>query len=117
MKRLILGFTCLTMLATTGCMTQSAGLAPSTTPITGKDAYTIIGEEANGRAYGVIVFGIGMGESRPSRKATDRAILKGGGNGLIEVTESNTLINLLYVHLLITRVTGTPVTIERGGGV
>jgi hypothetical protein len=114
------GILLVAMLGTTGCMTQSAGIAPSTTPITGRDTYTVIGQKSTGRAWGflnLVLIPIAMGEMHPSKSATTRAIRKGGGNGLVEVTQNNTMINLLFVCILITRVDGTPVNIERGSGI
>jgi len=119
MRTLKTGLLLVIVLVAAGCMTQNVGVAPSSTPITGKDTYTVIGGKTTGRAYGflnIFMIPFALGESNPSKMATERAIRKGGGNAIIEATQSNSMIYLLLGYILTTRVDGTPVNIERGGG-
>lgn len=106
-------------LACTSCQTVMTGIAPSSTPITADDTYTIL-SPTKGKAYGVSFFGIPMSEPNPSRRALNRAIAHGGGNSitdiaLIEVTEDFTSMNLFILTIFTTRVRGTAIKIERGG--
>jgi len=99
----------------TSCMTTMTGIAPSSTPITAEDTYTVIGPTV-GRAWGLMTF-IPIFENDPSLKARDRAIQKAGADALIEVTEDYTMIYLYYIQIYITRVRGTAVKVQRGGAV
>ena len=115
MKKSLSFFFLAALLVSGGCTSTSTGLSPSTTPITGKDAYTVTGKKVSAGTYGVSLIGIPFGRTSPSKKATEYAIEKGGGNALIEVSETLKMLNLLYVQIYWTRVDGTPVKVERGG--
>ena len=107
------------LLLSAGCASISTGLAPSTTPITGKDTYTVTGKKVSGQSYGYLqsfpIPCFGVAADSPSKEATDRAIANGGGNGLIEVSETYRSVWFFFGQLYWTRVDGTPVKIERGG--
>ena len=103
---------CMALLAS-GCMTQMSGIAPSTTPITEKDTYTVLGH-AEGRAWGAVLLFIPIFEPDPSRTARDRAIDAGGGNAMIEVAEDVNMLWLYLVSIYWTHVEGTAVNVARG---
>ena len=102
------------LLLSVGCMSQMTGMAPSSTPITADDTYTVLGQ-TSGKAWGVMLFGIPIFEHNPSEKAVQRAIDQGGGNALIEVCQDVNMLYLLYLYLYWTDVEGTAVQVERGG--
>jgi hypothetical protein len=100
-------------LCASGCMTNMAGMAPSTTPIAEKDTYTVVGP-AKGKAWGCVVIFFPFFKDDPSQTARDRAIKNSGGNALIEVCEDVNLMWLYVVTLYWTTVEGTAVKVERG---
>ena len=104
----------LLLLSATGCMTNLTGIAPSTTPITAKDTYTVMGK-AKGSSWGLMILSIPLFENDPSRKAVRRAIENGGGNALIEVSQDTNMLFLYFVSVFWTDVDGTAVQVERGG--
>ena len=98
----------------TACVTQMTGIAPSTTPITSEDTYTVIGH-TTGHAWGMMLWFIPLFTPNPSLTATEHAIEKCGGDALIEVTEEYTMSYLFLITICRTRIEGTGVKIQRGG--
>jgi hypothetical protein len=90
-----------------GCMSAPAGISASTKPLK-QGGYTELGP-VNGKAWGAILLGIPIGEMAPARKAVDRAIEKGGGDALVNVTADYTQLNLFVASILWTSVNGTAV--------
>lgn len=104
-----------------GCQTTMTGITPSSTPITGNDSYTTLGE-GRGKSFGFMVVGIPYFEgdlanprSTLSKLSLDRAIRDSGGTAMIEVTQDYTTINLSYVQIFYCTTRGTGVNIERNG--
>lgn len=115
LKRLrVIALLALVCVTANACMTTMVGIAPSSTPITGNDTYTEVGP-TTGRAYGYLLYAFPIGEMKPSGKARDRAINKVGADALIEVCEDVTVVYMLLLTVVITRVTGTGVKVRRGG--
>ena len=90
-----------------GCISAPAGLAASTKPLS-PGGYTELGP-VNGKAWGAILLGIPIGEMTPARIAVDRAIAKGGGDAMVNVTVDYTQVNLFIASILWTSVNGTAV--------
>ena len=95
-----------------GCASYTAGIAPSTTPITNKDTYTVIGP-AKARSWAVILYILPVSEPDMSGKARDRAIENSGGDALIEVSEEFNMWNFLLFSVCWTNCEGTAVKIQR----
>ena len=102
MMLLIVGVVC------GGCMSSPAGIESSTKPLN-PGGYTELGA-VKGNAVGVIVFGFPVSEPYPARIAVDRAISKGGGDALVNVTTDVTQILLGPVTIVWTTVNGTAVS-------
>lgn len=96
-----------------GC-TRAICISPSSVPITANDTYTKLGH-ASGDSTTVVVMGIPFGPSNPSRVARDEAIAEKKGNGLIEVTQDFTIVNLFIVQFDSTTVEGTVIDFQRNG--
>jgi hypothetical protein len=105
---LLLGLTILAF-ALTGCVTYSAGVAPSTIPLA-PGGYTVgAGALSQGVSWGWNLAGI------PFRQAETREAVReatGPGDALINVTVDNTSYLFLLINLQRIRVEGTPVKIK-----
>lgn len=109
MKRIV-GFILLSMMGVifAGCMAVPASTAPSTKPLS-QDGYTTLGK-AKGRAVGVYVLGIlPLSEPYPARKSVDRAIAKGGGDALVDLTTDHMVLPIPFVSITISTTQGTAV--------
>jgi len=71
-----------------GCMTSPGGIAPSTVPITSKDAYTIIKTDASASDGAVTILGIPL-KTCSSYDALQTAKQAYGADALINVTLEN----------------------------
>jgi len=99
---------CIVAVTLSGCMSMPASMAVSTKPLD-QGGYTEVGP-ATGRAVGVMILGIPLSEPYPQRSAVDRAVAKGGGDALVNVTTDMTQLQIGPVVLIITTVKGTAVT-------
>ena len=96
-----------------GCTISPAGIAPSTSPITSNDKVTKLGK-TDGKAWGVILFGmIPLSEAWTSR-AVERAKMKKNADALIDVTLDQTACLFPFATIYITEVKGEAVKIEKG---
>ncbi len=100
------------LLLATGC-SSVVGIAPSTTPITADDTYTVIGK-AKGTSRGIVWFCIPTFPVTPSKEARDKAIKSLQADALIEVTEEYSTFSLIVVSFAWTTVEGTAIKIKRG---
>ncbi len=110
-------FTFISILAAAAMLsacTSVVGIAPSTTPITENDSYTIIGK-AKGRSAGVLWLMIPTFPDSPSKSARDNAIENSGADALIEVVEEYEVFNIFVLGFVWTTVEGTAIKITRGG--
>lgn len=98
----------------TGCQTYPAGFVDKSLPVE-QGKYAVIGDEVEGSDVQVAVFGWGLGmPGSPQRRAYKQALEKSGGaDGLIEMAVDQQLINLSIVHIYTTRVTGTPIKVNK----
>jgi hypothetical protein len=97
------------------CCGGITGIAPSTTPITSNDTYTVIGP-ASGSSFGMNVTFFPINEPNPSTRARERALKSSGGDALIEVVEDFHTVNIVFIIFFYwTNVRGTAVKIQRGG--
>lgn len=100
-----------------GCMSAPLTIEGPTVPVTANDSYTEIGE-ASGHAWAGVLLGIiPIAESTPAKKALGRALQSSGGDGLINVAADTLLVNLGFVTLMRTTVSGTAIKVERGAAV
>ena len=108
-KLMIVVGCCLVALMAAGCMTAPTGVAPSTKPLA-PGGYTEMGK-VKGRAVGVFLLGIlPLSEPYPARSAVDRAVKKGGGDAMVDVTLDHMNIMIPpFVSVLITTASGTAV--------
>ncbi len=96
----------------TSCQMSGVGVAPSTTPITENDTYTVIGK-ARGTSFGILLYVLPISEPDNSGVARDRAISNSGGDALIEVAETFHWLNLIFITLIWTDCEGTAVKINK----
>jgi hypothetical protein len=96
-----------------GCSTV-VGISPSTTPITEKDTYTVIGK-AKGTSRGIVWFIVPTFPDHQSRDARDNALKSSGGDALIEVTEEYHTSCFLIFSFVCTTVEGTAIKFQREG--
>ena len=96
-----------------GC-TRSVGVCPSTVPLTAADTYTKMGY-TSGDSTTVAVLGIPFGPANPSRVARDEAMAEKNANGLIQVTEDFTVVNLFIIQFYTTTVEATAIKFARRG--
>ena len=82
------------VLGLSGC-TRSICISPSSVPITASDTYTKLGY-TSGDSTTVAVFGIPFGPDNPSRVARDEAMAEKNANGLVEVTQDFTMVNIFH---------------------
>jgi len=75
-------------LITSGCITSPGGIAPSTVPITSKDAYTIIKTDASASDGAVVIFGIPL-KPTSAYDALQTVKTSYGADALINVTLEN----------------------------
>jgi hypothetical protein len=96
-----------------GC-TTSVGISPSSIPITAADTYTNMGY-TSGDSMTVVVFGVPFGPDDPSRAARDKAMKNKSSNGLSEVTQDFTSINLFFIQFYSTKVKANAIKFDRRG--
>ena len=98
----------------TGCYTSPAGFVDKSLPVE-QGKYAVIGDEVEGSDMQVAIFGWGLSmPGSPQRRAYKQALGKSAGaDGLIEMAVDQQLINLAIVHIYTTRVTGTPIKINK----
>lgn len=101
-------------LSSTACITTMTGVAPATTPITADDTYTELGS-TYGTAYGVQLLLIPIFPESLSKKSKERAVQRGGGNALTEVSQDYTLLFFYLINVYIAKTKGTAINLERGG--
>lgn len=87
---------------TCGCVTHSAGIAPSSMPLKGD--YDRV-DKASGNSWGITIFFIPIKQAKTAQ-ALERAIDEGGGDALVQVTVDNRDYFLLFVYLQRIRVQG-----------
>lgn len=99
---------CLIVALLAGCMATPTGVASSTKPLD-QNGYTTLGK-TKGRAVGIYLLGIlPLSEPYPARKSVDRAIAKGGGDALVDVTVDHMVLPIPFVSITISTANGTAV--------
>lgn len=88
----------------TGCMATSAGVAPSTTPIAGRD-YTVIGESV-GSGWAFNLLGIPLQAGNSTYRAREAALAKTGADALINASVDNVMYNFFLIAAYRTKVSG-----------
>lgn len=105
MRKLLLSMIAIAVLATTaGCMATSAGVAPSSTPIAGKD-FTVLGE-ASGSAFAVNLLGVPLTYGNCTARARNNCVERAAADGIINATVDNKIYNLGLVMVQRTQVSG-----------
>ena len=112
-KIVLIGLLFITGSLFSGC-TTSVGISPSSIPITANDTYTQMGY-TSGDTTTVVVFGIAFGPDDPSKSARDEAMRDKNANGLSEVTQDFTSINLFLVQFYSTTVEANAIKFDRKG--
>ncbi len=94
----------------TGCTTLPQNFVHASKPME-QGKYTVLGKEVEGTDTQVSVLGFGVGRpGSPQRRAYKTALSKAvGADALVEMAVDYQTINLWWVYVLTTRVTGTPV--------
>lgn len=97
-----------------GCMSSSAGLAPSTMPLKSSDDYTVLSQEdVSGSSWGVNLLGILPLSEMSTAKSRDRAIRAAGADALIDVTTNNYMYMIpagpFPIYLYRIQVAGKPI--------
>jgi hypothetical protein len=94
----------------TGCTTTPQNFTYASKPVD-QGRYTVLGEEVEGTDTQVSVLGFGVGlPGSPQRRALKKALDKSAGaDALVGMAVDYQTINLWWVYVLTTRVTGTPV--------
>ena len=93
-----------------GCSTTPQNFVASSKPVL-QGRYTTLGDEVEGTDTMIMVLGIPLGfPGSPQKRALHTALEKAAGaDALIEMAVDYQMLNLWLVHLMTTRVTGTPV--------
>jgi hypothetical protein len=93
-----------------GCSTTPVAFVDKSVPME-QGRYSVIGDEVEGSDTQFIVLGFGLGlPGSPQRRALSDAMSKvPSANGLISMAIDQQCINLNWVQIITTRVTGTPV--------
>ena len=102
--------------AINGCTTTPNSFTYASKPVE-QGRYTVLGEEVEGTDTQVSVLGFGVGlPGSPQRRALKTALRKAAGaDALVEMAVDYQTINLWWVYVLTTRVTGTPVKTNNVG--
>lgn len=93
-----------------GCSTMPVGFVDKSVPME-QGKYAVVGEEVEGSDTQLLFLGFGLGlPGSPQRKALSDAMTKApGADGLISMAVDQQRINLYWLQIITTRVTGTPV--------
>ena len=96
--------------AITGCAVMPQNFVAASKPVE-QGRYTEVGPQVDGTDSQVLVLGFGAAlPGSPQRRALEAALKKAAGaDALVGMAVDVQDINLLWVHILTTRVTGTPV--------
>ena len=96
--------------AITGCTTMPQNFSYASKPVE-QGRYTVLGKEVEGSDTMISVLGFGLSlPGSPQRRALKRAMDKAAGaDALVGMAIDYQSINLWFVYILTTRVTGTPV--------
>lgn len=111
MKKIIgLGAALVAAAMITGCTTSPQNFVHASKPVE-QGKYTVLGKEVEGTDTQVSVLGFGISRpGSPQRRAYKTALSKAAGaDALVEMAVDYQTINLWWVYVLTTRVTGTPV--------
>lgn len=104
----LLGISCVLVAILSGCAAVPAGIASSTKPLD-QNGYTQLGP-TKGRSVGVYLMGIiPLSEPYPARKSVDRAIERGGGDALVNVTTDHMILPIPIIQFTISTTHGTAV--------
>lgn len=97
-------------LAMTGCSTVPQNFVASSKPVL-QGRYTALGDEVEGTDTMLMVLGIPLGlPGSPQQRALKTALDKAAGaDALVEMSVDYQMLNLYFVQLMTTRITGTPV--------
>ena len=114
MKTLALGVGLASALMMTGCNTLPVSFSDKSIPAE-QGKYSVIGDEVSGESYQCMIFGLGFSmPGSEQRRAYKNAISKTAGtDGLISMAIDCQLINLGVAQLMTTRVTGTPIKLNK----
>ena len=110
MKKIMVMVAAAAALAIVGCTTTPQNFTYASKPIE-QGRYTVLGSEVEGTDTQVSVLGFGVGQvGSPQRRALKAALKKAAGaDALVEMAVDYQTINLWWVYVLTTRVSGTPV--------
>lgn len=103
--------------ALSGCQQMGAGLSGSSCPITGRDAYTVIGD-AKGTSWAVGLAGLQLWPTS-AYNALQKAKKESGGDGLINLQGNNKIyyivppFNILSIHQM--EISGEAIKFQRLG--
>lgn len=94
----------------TGCSTVPQNFSDASLPVE-QGKYTVVGDEVEGSDSQLIVLGYSVGlPGSPQRRALRSALDKAAGaDGLISMAVDYQMLNLFWVQIMTTRVTGTPI--------
>ena len=93
-----------------GCSTTPQNFVYASKPVS-QGCYTTVGKEVEGTDTQLMVLGFGVGlPGSPQRRALATALKRApGADALVEMSVDYQVMNLWFVHIMTTRVTGTPV--------
>lgn len=96
--------------AITGCTTSPQNFTYASKPIE-QGRYTVLGNEVEGTDSQLMILGYGIGlPGSPQRRALKVALDKAAGaDALVSMAVDYQLLNLYFIQVLTTRITGTPV--------
>lgn len=99
-----------TAVVMTGCTTAPQNFVFASKPIE-QGRYTVLGDEVEGMDSQLMILGYGVGlPGSPQRRALKTALSKAAGaDALVEMSVDYQMLNLCFVQVLTTRITGTPV--------
>ena len=111
MKKIIgIGVAAVVAAMIAGCTTQPQNFVHASKPVE-QGRYTVLGKEVEGSDTQVSVLGFGIGRPGSGQRRAYKAALgkAAGADALVEMAVDYQTINLWWVYVLTTRVTGTPV--------
>lgn len=114
MKALMVGVALASAMVMTGCITHPVEFVDGSIPME-QGGYTLLADEACGEDYQVQVFGLGLSLPGSGQRRAYKQALKQvhGADGLVSMAIDVQRIDLPFVSLVTTRVTGTPVKLVK----
>jgi len=108
-REMALLFLAVMIAALAGCVTTSAGIAPSTTPLPPDRPYTVGQESVRGSAWGFILLGLPITGPQPTKTARDRALAKNNADALIDCAADTRVYQFILFAVMRTTVEGKAV--------